>query len=99
VTSSLMLHHLELATRRGMLREVLRVLRPGGSLHLLDFGWGGERPDGLLARLLHSAEHLRENSDARVAGLIGEAGFDAVERVAERRMLLGRVAFHRGRKA
>jgi hypothetical protein len=34
-----------------------------------------------------------------VAGLIGEAGFDAVERVAERHMLLGRVAFHRGRKA
>ncbi len=98
VTSSLMLHHLELATRNAMLREVLRVLRPGGSLHLLDFGWSGERSEGLLARLLHSAEHLRENSDARVAALIGAAGFEAVERVAERRTLLGRVAFHRGRK-
>jgi ubiquinone/menaquinone biosynthesis C-methylase UbiE len=99
VTSSLMLHHLELATRRGMLREARRVLRPGGSLHLLDFGWSGERTDGLLARLLHSAEHLRANSDARVAQLIGEAGFDAVERVAERRLFLGRVAFHSGCKA
>jgi ubiquinone/menaquinone biosynthesis C-methylase UbiE len=99
VTSSLMLHHLELATRRGMLRDALRVLRPGGSLHLLDFGWSEERSDGLLARLLHSAEHLRENSDARVAELIAEAGFEAVERVAARRSLLGRVAFHRGRKA
>jgi ubiquinone/menaquinone biosynthesis C-methylase UbiE len=98
VTSSLMLHHLELATRRGMLREVLRVLRPGGALYLLDFGWSGERADGVLARLLHGAEHLRENSDARVAELIGEAGFDAVERLAERRLLVGRVAFHRGRK-
>ena len=98
VTSSLMLHHLELATRHAMLREVLRVLRPGGSLHLLDFGSSGERSEGLLGRLLHSAEHLRENSDARVAKLIGEAGFEAVERVAERRTLFGRVAFHRGRK-
>ncbi len=98
VTSSLMLHHLELATRRAMLREVLRVLRPGGSLQLLDFGSRGEQPDRLLGRLLHSAEHLRENSDPRVAALIGEAGFEAVERVAERRTLFGRVAFHRARK-
>jgi ubiquinone/menaquinone biosynthesis C-methylase UbiE len=98
VTSSLMLHHLDLATRRGMLGEVLRVLRPGGSLHLLDFGWSGERSAGLVGRLLHSAEHMRENSDERVAALIAEAGFDGVERVAERRRLVGRVAFHRGRK-
>jgi ubiquinone/menaquinone biosynthesis C-methylase UbiE len=99
VTSSLMLHHLELDARRQMLREVLRVLRPGGSLHLLDFGWHEGRADGLLARLLHSAEHLSENSDARVAALIAEADFEAVERVAERRLLLGRVAFHRASRA
>ena len=98
VTSSLMLHHLDLATRRGMLRELLRVLRPGGSLHLLDFGRSEERSDGLLARLLHSAEDLRENSDARVAAVLSEAGFEAVERVAARRTLFGRVAFHRGRR-
>ena len=98
-TSSLMFHHLELATRRGMLREILRVLRPGGSMHLLDFGHGGERrSDGLLARLLHSVEHLRENSDERVAGMLAEAGFEGVERVADRRTLFGRVAFHRARR-
>jgi len=64
VTSSLMLHHLDLATRRGMLREL-----------------------------------LRENSDPRVAAILAEAGFEAVERVAARRTLFGRVAFHRGRKS
>ena len=99
VTSSFMLHHLDLATRQAMLREALRALRPGGSLHLVDFGWSQERSsDGLFARLLSSAEHLRENSDARIAELIRGAGFAAVERVAERRVLFGRVAFHRGRR-
>ena len=97
-TSSLMLHHLDLATRRGMLREILRVLCPGGSLHLLDFGRAEERSEGLLARLLHSAEDLRENSDARVSSILSEAGFEAVERVDARRTLFGRVAFHRARK-
>ncbi len=98
VTSSLMLHHLDLATRRGMLREILRVLRPGGSLHLLDFGRSEEGSDGLFARLLRGAEKWRENSDARVAAQLVEAGFQAVERVAARRTFFGRVAFHRGRK-
>ena len=98
VTSSFMFHHLDLATRRGMLREVLRVLKPGGSLHLLDFGRSEERRDGILERLLHSAEHLRENTDARIGAMIAEAGFEAVERVSASRILFGRVAFHSGRK-
>jgi ubiquinone/menaquinone biosynthesis C-methylase UbiE len=98
VTSSLMLHHLELAARRGMLHEVLRVLRPGGSLHLLDFGRSDERSARLLGRLYQGAEDQRENSDSRVAALLAEAGFEPVERVAARRTLFGRVAFHRGRK-
>jgi ubiquinone/menaquinone biosynthesis C-methylase UbiE len=98
VTSSLMLHHLDLATRRGMLREILRVLRPGGSFHLLDFGRSDERSAWLFGRLFQAAEDLRENSDSRVAALLAEAGFDAVERLEARRTLFGRVAFHRADK-
>jgi len=98
VTSSLMLHHLDLATRRRMLRELLRVLRPSGSLHLLDFGPSEEQSHGLLWRLVHSAEDLHENSDSRVAAILTETGFEDVQRLAARRTLFGRVAFHRGRK-
>jgi len=98
VTCSLMLHHLDLATRRRMLRELLRVLRPSGSLHLLDFGPSEEQSHGLLWRLVHSAEDLHENSDSRVAAILTETGFEGVQRLAARRTLFGRVAFHRGRK-
>lgn len=98
VTSSLMLHHLDLPTRRGMLRELLRVLRPSGSLHLLDFGRSEEQSNGFLWRLFHSAEDLRENSDSRVVAILAEAGFEGVQRLGARHTLFGRVAFHRGRK-
>ena len=37
VFSSFMFHHLEGQEREKMLREVQRVLTPGGSFHLLDF--------------------------------------------------------------
>ena len=37
VFSSMMFHHLEAADKEKMLREARRVLRPGGSLHLMDF--------------------------------------------------------------
>jgi ubiquinone/menaquinone biosynthesis C-methylase UbiE len=96
VLSSLMFHHLDLDTKRGMLREVVRVLRPGGSFHLVDFGRSGDRDDGLLTRLLHRAEHLRDQDDARIAELLREAGLRDVERTGARRLLFARVAYHRG---
>src|SRR5688572_1932687 len=38
VLSSFMLHHLEGDVKQTTLREVRRVLKPGGSFHILDFG-------------------------------------------------------------
>jgi ubiquinone/menaquinone biosynthesis C-methylase UbiE len=94
--SSLMFHHLDLDAKRGMLREIVRVLRPGGSFYLVDFARSGDRENGLVARLLHRTEHLRDQDDARIAALLSEAGLRDVECIGARRLLFARVACHRG---
>jgi ubiquinone/menaquinone biosynthesis C-methylase UbiE len=89
VFSSFMFHHLPADEREKMLREVRRVLAPGGSLHLADFARPGQHSHGLLAHLLHSSRHLADNSDERILALMQQAGFAPASKVADGAMLLG----------
>ena len=99
VFSSFMLHHLGSDEKRRTLGEVRRVLAQGGSLHVLDFGGEAQRKGGLLARLLHSAEHLRDNLEGRIPALLREAGFAEAGEIAHRTTLFGRIAWYRARVA
>jgi ubiquinone/menaquinone biosynthesis C-methylase UbiE len=89
VFSSFMFHHLEAEDRVKTLREVRRVLKPHGSFHLLDF----TRPEAgsrySLTRLFHSSRRLKDNSEARILGLLSDAGFNRPGKVAETTILFG----------
>ena len=91
VLSSFMFHHLQRDEKAGMLREVRRVLRPGGVFTLLDFGGPESADKGLFARLIHSSQHLKDNSEDRILGLMNQAGFTDPKKVAQGTMLFGRV--------
>ena len=58
VLSAFMLHHLPVTQQHDALREVRRVLAPGGRLHLLDIDGSAPSAAGRLLRLshLHTAE-------------------------------------------
>jgi ubiquinone/menaquinone biosynthesis C-methylase UbiE len=98
VLSALMFHHLERDVKERSLREIHRVLKPGGSLHLLDFGGPHDRSDGVLAHLLHRSEHLRDNSEDTILTLMRQAGLADPEETAQRGTIFGRIVYYHASK-
>ena len=93
VISSFMFHHLPAEEKIKTLRAVHRVLKPGGRLHLADFEHSESGGHGFLARLFHSSERMKDNSESRVLNLMTQAGFRDPQKVGERTMFSGPIAY------
>lgn len=78
VFACFMFHHLEGADEKlRTLREVRRVLEPGGRLHLLDFAQPEAHGASAFARWLHSSHRLEDNTGARLQMFMNDAGLVA----------------------
>ncbi len=97
VISSFMFHHLPAEEKLKTLSAIRRVLKPGGRLHMVDF----ERPEsgahGLIARLFHSSERMKDNSASRVLDLMTQAGLQDPQKAGEETMFSGQIAFFQAR--
>jgi len=90
VVTSLVFHHLTHEGRRGALGEIARVLAPGGTVHVLDFG----PPHGALDRLMLSFFHrrderLHDNLEGRIPSMMSEAGLADAREVRSMRSPFG----------
>lgn len=96
VFSSFMFHHLEQREREDTLREVLRVLKPGGSFHLLDFV-ADQASDRFIDRLIQGHARMKDNDHQRILELMRRMGFSNAAKLKESRMFLGllRAAYYR----
>lgn len=99
--SSLFFHHLSSELKLEAMREVLRVLRPGGEFHIADWG----KPTSSAMRLAFIAVQLldgfRTTTD-NVRGLLPDllefAGFEKVKTTKSYSTLVGTLSLYRARK-
>jgi ubiquinone/menaquinone biosynthesis C-methylase UbiE len=97
VFSSMMFHHLRRSEKEGTLREIHRVLKPGGRLEFIDFISSGSH--GLLARMLHPPKYLADNADGHLVELMTRAGLSDAKRVGFRNTAFGHVGFYQASHA
>lgn len=98
VVTSLMLHHLTPERKGQALREVCRVLRPGGSFHAADFGPPQNRLMRSLAKISELLEHTEDGVEGRLPGMFRDAGLSEVEGTGQFMTPMGTLTLYRARK-
>ena len=97
VFSSFMFHHLAADEKTATLREIRRVLKPGGSLHLLDFvrEHSVHSKTPAHGQLIHRSGAIAERIENRMTALMDEAGFVDARALSRRKNFFGPIAYYR----
>jgi ubiquinone/menaquinone biosynthesis C-methylase UbiE len=102
VLSSLLFHHLPPLEKRKTFSELWRVLRPGGELHVADWGKAEDwrmRTAFLLVQFLDGFKSTSENVSGKLPELLNQAAFVGVCETERMRTIFGNLTLIRARKA
>tara|TARA_R110000782_G_scaffold30891_14_gene76621 strand:- start:8490 stop:9092 length:603 start_codon:yes stop_codon:yes gene_type:complete len=97
VISSLFFHHLSWENKERTVQEIFRVLKPGGELHVADWG----RADNILMRglflliqLLDGYKNTQDNVSGKLVMLFEQAGFVEVTQRQTFSTIYGTIALY-----
>ena len=95
--SSLFFHHLMSEDKKRTIAEIRRVLRPGGELHVADFGAAANPLMNVLSRsirLLDGVENTRDNFAGALPDMFGEGGLADARIRGQLSTVYGTLAFY-----
>ena len=79
VVTSLVIHHLVTEDKRRAFKEIYRVLKPNGELHILDFGAPHSSLTRFMTSYMRRLEEAADNFDGQIPRFVTEAGFGEVK--------------------
>ena len=101
VLSSLFFHHLSLDDKLRTAREIHRVLKPGGQLHVADWGRAEScvmRGLFVFVQILDGFANTRDNVSGKLVGVFDEAGLEKVTERRTFRTMLGTMTLYSGER-
>ncbi len=98
VLSSIMIHHLKTSDKERTAREIYRVLKPGGQLHIIDFGKPSTPYTKLLGPFLYRFEEANDNIAGRLPEIFGAPGL-VMREMGDFQTFFGTLTFLYGQKA
>jgi ubiquinone/menaquinone biosynthesis C-methylase UbiE len=96
VFSSFMIHHLAPKERGATLLEIRRVIKPHGSVHVLDFAPHDGTSHG---HRFHLAPHADERFEGHMTDLMKVAGFGDAREVTRGKIIFGAIAYYSAQAA
>ena len=101
VLSGLLFHHLTREDKERSLKEVYRVLRPGGELHVADWGKASNALMRLVffqVQLLDGFKTTTDNVNGLLPNFFSKAGLQDVQQTARYATMFGTMALYKAKK-
>ncbi len=99
--SSLVFHHLDFSQKKNALKEIFRVLKPGGELHVADWGKAKNQVMRLAfytVQLLDGFETTEDNVNGLLPGYFKEAGFREIIETKTIQTIFGTLSLYKAIK-